>query len=145
MSRLRKVGCDHEAAVGQGSDRHHGLERGHIEALAERDRDSVELAPMCRDQWRRILGPLRLPSRVSWPILRRNALWPSTPTIMAMRAVPMLDEWDEHFGNRQHPMRGVEVMDGEGAPVAQVFAGVDLAFQRHLVGISRAQWRSRWP
>ena len=31
-------------------------------------------------------------SRSSWPILLKNALWPSTPTISAMRAVAMLEE-----------------------------------------------------
>ena len=31
-------------------------------------------------------------SRSSWPILRRNALWCSTPSVSAMRAVPILDE-----------------------------------------------------
>ena len=31
-------------------------------------------------------------SRSSWPILRRNALWCSTPSASAMRAVPMFDE-----------------------------------------------------
>ena len=30
--------------------------------------------------------------RSSWPILRKKALCPSTPTISAMRAVPMLEE-----------------------------------------------------
>ncbi len=32
-------------------------------------------------------------SRSSWPIFFRNAWWPVTPTISAMRAVPMLEEW----------------------------------------------------
>ena len=36
--------------------------------------------------------------RVSCPILRRNALCPSTPTIIAMRAVPMLEEWMKTSG-----------------------------------------------
>ena len=31
-------------------------------------------------------------SRVNWPILRKNALCPSTPTISARRAAPMFEE-----------------------------------------------------
>ena len=57
-------------------------------------------------------------SRSSWPILRRKALWPSTPMPSAILAVPMFDEWMNTSGTVRTRWVRVVVVDREAA-VAQ--------------------------
>ena len=50
-------------------------------------------SPQCLGTSGSALSGNSVRSRSSWPIFLRNALWPSTPTISAMRAAPMFEEW----------------------------------------------------
>ncbi len=52
---------------------------------------------------------------VSRPSLVRKSLWPSMPTVSAILAVPILDEYWKISGTLSDAPLAVEVLDGEAA------------------------------
>ena len=129
------------AAVDQRGHAHQRLQRRDVEALAEGDRHRVEFAPMFGDLRLGALRQLRL-QPVELAHLAQERLMPLHADHQRHARRADVGGMGEHLRDRQHAMRGVEIVDGEMAG-AQAVARVDMRAERDLAGIERHRDRQR--